>query len=84
VAASFGNGKLLEKSEMPRDLYLKRNRLAIQAGKILKGEMFFAGSGWDRHLVHSLKWHGAWQKDVPSSRGVFFGGKLDLPEIFGR
>ena len=55
-----------KKSEMPGDLYGKRNRLAIQAGKILKGEMFLAGSGWDRHLVHSLKWQRSLAKRCPS------------------
>jgi hypothetical protein len=55
-----------KKSEMPGDLYRKRNRLAIQAGKILKGEMFLAGSGWDRHLVYSLKWQRSLAKRCPS------------------
>jgi hypothetical protein len=55
-----------KKSEMPGDLYGKRNRLAIQAGKILKGEMFLAGSGWDRHMVHSLKWQRSLAKRWPS------------------
>ena len=55
-----------KKSEMPGDLYRKRNRLAIQAGKTLKGEMFLAGSGWDRHLVYSLKWQRSLAKRWPS------------------
>jgi len=55
-----------KKSEMPGDLYQKRNRLAIQAGKILNEEMFLAGSGWDRHLVHSLKWQRSLAKRCPA------------------
>jgi len=55
-----------KKSEMPGDLYRKRNRLAIQVGKILKGEMFLAGPGWDRHLVHSLKWQRSLAKRCPA------------------
>ncbi|CAM8656027.1 Glycosyl transferase family 10 [Candidatus Methylacidiphilaceae bacterium] len=55
-----------KKSEIPGDLYQKRNRLAIQAGKILKGEMFLAGSGWDRHIVHSLKWQRSFAKRCPA------------------
>jgi hypothetical protein len=61
-----------KKSEMPGDLYRKRNRLAIQAGKILKGEMFLAGSGWDRHLVHSLKWQRSLAKRCPSLARTLF------------
>jgi len=61
-----------KKSEMPGDLYEKRNRLAIQAGKILRGEMFLAGSGWDRHMVHSLKWQRSLAKRCPSlARSLF-------------
>ena len=61
-----------KKSEMPGDLYGKRNRLAIQAGKILKREMFLAGSGWDRHLVHLLKWQRSLAKRCPSfARSLF-------------
>ena len=61
-----------KKSELPGDLYGKRNRLAIQAGKILKREMFLAGSGWDRHLVHLLKWQRSLAKRCPSfARSLF-------------
>ena len=74
-----------KKSEMPGDLYGKRNRLAIQAGKILKGEMFLAGSGWDRHQVHSLKWQRSLAKRCPPlARSIFrwpnsaYRGVLDL------
>jgi hypothetical protein len=61
-----------KKSEIPGDLYRKRNRLAIQVGKILKGEMFLAGPGWDRHMVHSLKWQRSLAKRCPSlARSLF-------------
>jgi hypothetical protein len=61
-----------KKSEMPGDLYRKRNRLAIQAGKILREKMFLAGSGWDRHLVYSLKWQRSLAKRCPSlARSLF-------------
>jgi len=62
-----------KKSEMPGDLYRKRNYLAIQAGKILKEEMFLAGSGWDRHLVYSLKWQRSLAKRCPSLARSLFG-----------
>jgi len=44
-----------KKSEMPGDLYGRRNRLAIQAGILLQERMFLAGSGWDSHLVYAGK-----------------------------
>jgi len=51
----------------------------------LKGEMFLAGSGWDRHLVYSLKWQRSLAKRSPSlARCLFhwpssaYRGVLDL------
>lgn len=54
-----------KKSEIPGDLYATRNRLAIQAGKILGPRMFLAGPGWDRHLVHAHKWQRSLTKRWP-------------------
>lgn len=61
-----------KKSEIPGDLYAVRNRLAIQAAKILGDRMFLAGFGWDRHLVHPQKWQRSLAKRAPGiSRRIF-------------
>ena len=55
-----------KKSEMPGDLYARRNRIAIEAGKILGPRMFLAGPGWGRPLVYTQKWQRSLAKRCPS------------------
>lgn len=55
-----------KKSEMPGDLYTIRNRLAIQAGKILGKRMFLGGAGWATHHVYPKKWQRSLAKRFPA------------------
>lgn len=62
-----------KKSEMPGDLYGMRNRLAIEAGMILRDKMFLAGSGWDGHLVYTSKGQRSLAKRFPRLARNFWG-----------
>lgn len=62
-----------KKSEMPGDLYGMRNRLAIEAGIILKDRMFLAGSGWDGHLVYESKGQRSLAKRFPRLARILWG-----------
>lgn len=62
-----------KKSEMPGDLYAMRNRLAIEAGKILKEKMFLAGVGWGCPLVYQHKWQRSLAKRFPRFNRVIWG-----------
>lgn len=55
-----------KKSEMPGDLYARRNWIAMGAGKILGSKMFLAGPGWDQPLVYEKKWQRSLAKRIPA------------------
>lgn len=55
-----------KKSEMPGDLYARRNRIAVAAGKTLGSKMLLAGCGWGQPLVYEQKWQRSLAKRIPA------------------
>ena len=62
-----------KKSSMPGDLYRKRNRLAIEAGKILGRRMAIWGPGWKHFDVFARKWQRTIAKRSRLLSWLFFG-----------